>query len=114
MTAGALRGVGKVGAPEPKEVTPRFKSAVKEPRKWIAGHVSKEWKQARQSVMARSDGFCEVRTPMCDARANQVHHIKRRSQGGPDEPGNLLATCASCHDWIHANVAESKRRGWLA
>ncbi len=31
-----------------------------------------------------------------------VHHIKFRSQGGSDTPGNLITLCEDCHDSLHA------------
>jgi hypothetical protein len=38
------------------------------------------------------------RCQSCGARTNlQVHHIKRRSQGGQDTTANLITLCANCH-----------------
>lgn len=54
--------------------------------------------------------ICEV----CDkARAAHTHHRKLRSQGGGDEPANLMRVCLDCHNWIHANPSESYARGLL-
>lgn len=36
-----------------------------------------------------------------DWRGLQRHHIKHRSQGGTDEPGNLVLLCGHCHDAAH-------------
>lgn len=33
----------------------------------------------------------------------QVHHIWYRSQGGPDEPSNLVTLCLDCHAKAHAS-----------
>lgn len=41
------------------------------------------------------------------------HHRKLRSQGGTDEPVNLLDVTLNLHDWIHRNPAISYARGWL-
>ena len=41
------------------------------------------------------------------------HHRKLRSQGGSDEPANLLSVCAFCHEWIHHNVEDAHNMGWL-
>lgn len=57
-----------------------------------------------------TDDICEV----CgEARAVHSHHRKLRSQGGEDEPANLLRVCAEDHAWIHANPSESYARGLL-
>ena len=33
----------------------------------------------------------------CGAPATEVHHIRRRADGGGDEPGNLRSLCGPCH-----------------
>lgn len=56
--------------------------------------------QARQHVIERCDGICE----WCREHvASEIHHRKRRSQGGPDTPANLAALCKTCHDHAHAH-----------
>jgi 5-methylcytosine-specific restriction endonuclease McrA len=40
---------------------------------------------------------CEV----CGRRANDIHHIFRRGEGGTDEIGNLIALCRRCHRRAH-------------
>jgi 5-methylcytosine-specific restriction protein A len=37
----------------------------------------------------------------CGKRAVDIHHVKHRSQGGTDEPENLIALCRECHEKIH-------------
>jgi hypothetical protein len=49
----------------------------------------------------------------CTGRAEHVHHLQARSQGGSDDPANLAAVCHACHGWIHAHPALSYRMGWL-
>lgn len=39
----------------------------------------------------------------------QVHHIVPQSQGGTDDPDNLIAVCLTCHSDIHAKTALSRR-----
>ena len=73
----------------------------------------KEPKAAKKPAKKPSE-WCEVRVDGCRRRATQTHHIRRRSQGGTNEPHNLLATCANCHTWVHNNVAAAKVAGWLA
>lgn len=33
-----------------------------------------------------------------------VHHIKPVSQGGGDEPENLITLCVECHKEIHREI----------
>ena len=68
---------------------------------------------ARARVLSRNGGRCEVGAEGCFGAAHHVHHIRRRSQGGTDDDGNLLALCAWCHDYVHAHPAVSYGRGWL-
>lgn len=37
----------------------------------------------------------------CGRLGTDAHHKTFRSQGGNDEPGNLLWLCRYCHDGIH-------------
>jgi hypothetical protein len=72
-----------------------------------------DWEKARQKVMRRSGGACEVQADGCGVRAVHVHHRLMRSQGGGDEPANLLAACRSCHNHVHDHPAEAYDAGWL-
>jgi hypothetical protein len=67
----------------------------------VARHFLDTWrshvKRARtpsQKVRERDLGRCCA--PGCSRRAVHAHHIRPRSQGGGDEPENLVALCA-CH-----------------
>jgi 5-methylcytosine-specific restriction protein A len=37
----------------------------------------------------------------CGAVAHDLHHIKKRSQGGTDEVNNLKSLCRVCHEQYH-------------
>lgn len=41
------------------------------------------------------------------------HHRRLRSQGGTDDPWNLLDVSPRLHRWIHDNPGLSYARGWL-
>ena len=41
------------------------------------------------------------------------HHRKLRSQGGGDEPSNIMLVTPLQHDWIHRNPGEAYAIGWL-
>ena len=68
---------------------------------------------ARLVVFRRSMGMCEAGWDGCVRVASHAHHMKRRSQGGLDEPQNLLAVCHVCHDLIHRNPKQAFEKGHL-
>jgi len=70
-------------------------------------------RQSVDDVAERAASCCEATTPVCTYRPEQIHHRRMRSQGGGDEPANLLYVCAACHRFIHDHPAESYERGWL-
>ena len=41
--------------------------------------------------------YCAV----CGRIAVNLHHIVYKSQGGTDEPSNLISLCMECHDGHH-------------
>lgn len=41
------------------------------------------------------------------------HHILRRSQGGSNDPENLVTLCRAHHDWVHGNPSASNDLGLL-
>lgn len=61
----------------------------------------------RDYVLARSNGICEG----CNNSAPfkrpggtpylEPHHIRRLSDGGPDEPRHVIALCPNCHRRVH-------------
>ena len=81
-------------------------------------HQSEEWKRQdaqRGSAAARGydaqwqqvrDRYLQdnPRCARCGARAEVVHHIVRKSEGGSDDPVNLQALCKLCHARIHARA----------
>lgn len=70
----------------------------------------------RAAVIAR-DGGCVGARAIPETRcagALHLHHVIRRSQGGPDTPENLVTLCAVCHDWVHGHPAQARLRGLLA
>jgi len=71
--------------------------------------------KARRAVYVRSGGRCEPACcEQCTGQGNQAHHVRRRSQGGADDPSNLLWTCEFCHSEIHARPEWARERGFLA
>lgn len=71
---------------------------------------------AKKVVYARSEGWCEARDfpHACTLRATQVHHVKRRSQGGSNDPANLVHLCTPGHMAVHANPSLAAEHGLLS
>ena len=44
----------------------------------------------------------------CYMKADDIHHLKYRSQGGKDEISNLMALCRDCHNDAHNEVHDRK------
>jgi len=56
--------------------------------------------RTRRQVLARDRHKCTA--PGCNhTRFLEVHHLKSRSQGGPNEPDNLMTLCSACHRLWH-------------
>jgi len=57
----------------------------------------------RQEILKR-DGY---RCRQCGSFSGvEVHHIKRRLEGGSDTPENLITLCYRCHDSKHPGARE--------
>jgi hypothetical protein len=73
------------------------------------------WQQARRETESRANGWCEAHIDgVCVGRGCHAHHIRRRAQGGADDPSNLAWVCAPCHDWIHRHPWSAYEQGLLA
>ena len=49
----------------------------------------------------RMDNF-QCKNPNCNAYAdNKPHHLRYKSHGGTDDPGNLITLCSVCHTKAH-------------
>jgi hypothetical protein len=69
----------------------------------LADHYVSTWERTRkrrrtprwrEEVLARTGGLCAA--PGCTRAAEHVHHVVFRSEGGSDEPSNLVGLC-----WVH-------------
>jgi len=68
-------------------------------------------------VLERAGNYCEKCGHAQGGENFALHHRKLRSQGGEDDPANLIAVHHSCHnlatDSIHLNPAIAKKNGWI-
>lgn len=72
------------------------------------------YQNAREECHRRAAGACmAVAADGCTGRAEQCHHIGGRGGDDPHRQGNLLATCAPCHRWIHANPHDAYTAGLM-
>ena len=64
--------------------------------------VGDGYKQLIERVFQRDKWTC--RNPSCQSMHGLTpHHLKKRSQIGGDEMGNILALCVECHDAVERN-----------
>jgi 5-methylcytosine-specific restriction protein A len=61
------------------------------------------WHAVRQFVLIRDGYRCQLGLQGCTMDANTVDHITEVASGGSDDPSNLRAVCASCHNVRHAD-----------
>jgi 5-methylcytosine-specific restriction endonuclease McrA len=60
-------------------------------------------KKVKEQVKARTDYRCVVCGKQFPEYCLEVHHVKRRANGGSNQPSNLVPVCANCHRIIHAH-----------
>ena len=71
------------------------------------------FENVKMMVRARDNYTCQYcKGKRKDNRIN-VHHIIFRSNGGSDEPENLITLCKTCHDGLHAGKIKLKLNGKL-
>ena len=71
----------------------------------------KDFYNVKVYVLHRDGYKCQHCKGKSKDKKLHVHHIIWKSQGGTDEPGNLLTMCEDCHDALHAGefVLNGKR-----
>ncbi|ADB63375.1 HNH endonuclease (plasmid) [Haloterrigena turkmenica DSM 5511] len=61
----------------------------------------------RKYALQVADGVCQGCSDdapfLTDDRESflEVHHLRRRSNGGADHPKNVIALCPNCHRRVH-------------
>ncbi len=68
--------------------------------------------ETRRQVLAEAGYRCAV--PTCrNILALDIHHIVEVSEGGSNDPPNLVALCGTCHDLYHRRIYTREAvRGW--
>lgn len=102
----ALTSTGKIkpGHPLPRSTLARS------PMKRRPKFASLEYQELKLKVKLR-DGGCVAERLVPDVRCqgrDEIHHLWRRGQGGPDADWNLKTLCAAHHTWVHTNVKEAR------
>lgn len=83
------------------------------------GSVFERSRDVRDYVVARAKGHCEgCSQPAPFFRANGVpylepHHIRRLTDGGPDDPRFVIALCPNCHRRVHSGSDGAEYNGKL-
>ena len=91
-----------------KRITPKRKPS------GALAEYNAEFRVNREIVRDRSRGVCEGHVQgVCTRRAIHVHHVVLRSQGGSNDPADLLDLCGECHTWAHANPAKAREKGLI-
>lgn len=81
-----------------------------------------DWKQLRETLWARSGGFCEISGWPLDFETFDAHHRRPKQMGGTyreltDSPANLLALLPLVHNGhpksVHGAPEWSRPRGYL-
>ena len=69
------------------------------------------FENVKMMVRSRDNYTCQhCKGKKKDSRIN-VHHIVFRSNGGSDEPDNLIILCKTCHDALHVGKIKLKFNG---
>ncbi len=61
------------------------------------------FENVKSYVLSRDNHTCFFK---CKDSKLEVHHIKYRSQGGTDNPNNLVTLCEKCHKKVHKGLLE--------
>ena len=83
-----------------------------QPRRLHNFYKSDAWKKAREGIILRAGGRCEI----CGKPGTEVHHkihLTLDSLDDPDialNPGNLILLCKDCHNKMHGRFAGNEPR----
>lgn len=102
-------------APRPKRLQARDRAVAQQratTRTSKGGHGHRIPQAVDEVLQARAGYRCELCGEAIRRRC-QRHHRKLRSQGGLDDPTNLVILHPGCHNTIHLNPVWAKENGWI-
>ena len=80
------------------------------PRHRLPRGGQKDFYNVKAYVLHRDGYKCQSGRQGKHSPKLHVHHKVFRSQGGSDEPSNLVTLCATCHDDLHAGTFNLKAK----
>lgn len=94
-------------------LTPRAMRAPAVVRRRPAWSTEADYREAREHVLDRSGGKCEVQATGCFGWANNVHHRAGRGFDGCHHPSLLVAVCGNgnvdgCHGKLHQSHPDTE------
>ncbi len=82
---------------------PRQEKSLEKPKRVMLAGAG--YRQLVERVFQRDKWTC--RNPFCQSMKSLTpHHLKKRSQLGGDEMGNLITLCVQCHDAVERHDLE--------
>lgn len=91
-----------------------WQARLREAGDWWAAYAayleSPEWEAKRALALERARHWCE---DCSERRATQVHHRSYRNVGD-EQPHELVAICAPCHEARHPHLVMTFAERWAA
>lgn len=69
---------------------------------------STDWQRKRREVLKRDEFTCQECGRAAEEIQLEVHHKQPVSQGGSDEPENLMSLCVDCHAKRHKKASDEE------
>jgi 5-methylcytosine-specific restriction endonuclease McrA len=110
-TCGEIVPAGHTYCPEHKRERDRQAWATATPTASArAARDDPNWQHLRRIVFERDGNVCQLRYPgVCTHRASTVDHVIEASDGGSNDPSNLVAACRPCNQLKAARHARARQ-----
>ena len=76
-------------------------------RKKAKDTMAQNWLKIRQTILHRDNYVCLCCDRKFLIKELTVHHVIPRSEGGADDPSNLVTLCKPCHDLVEVSGSRS-------